>query len=60
VESFFVATILLLIGAVRAWDKFIAHDLKTFLYVGGLAAADIALLILYLRSERRAQSIKRM
>jgi hypothetical protein len=56
VQSFFVATTLLLIGAARAWDMFTAHDIKTYLYVGGLAGADVALLILYLRNERRVPS----
>jgi hypothetical protein len=59
VQSFFVATVLLLIGAARAWDTFTAHDIKTYLYLGGLAGADVALLVLYLRNERRAHSVTR-
>jgi hypothetical protein len=59
VQSFFVASILLLIGAARAWDQFAAHDIKTYLYIGGLAGADVALLILYVRTERRVQTIAR-
>ena len=47
VETFFVATALLLVGAIRAWDDFDRDNLMTFVYVGGLAAADLALLLLY-------------
>jgi peptidoglycan/LPS O-acetylase OafA/YrhL len=56
VQSFFVATAFLLVGAARAWDKFTAHDLKTYLYIGGLVAADIALLVLYRSNERQVRA----
>jgi hypothetical protein len=47
VETFFVATALLLVGAIRAWDDFDTSNVMTYLYVGGLVAADLALLALY-------------
>jgi hypothetical protein len=47
VQTFFVATALLLVGAVRAWDDFDTGNVVTYLYVGGLVACDIALLLLY-------------
>jgi hypothetical protein len=56
VESFFVATGLLLIAAARAWSDFDESDPATYAYVGGLAAASAVLLALYIRTERRAAS----
>jgi hypothetical protein len=56
VQSFFVATAFLLVGAAREWNSFAAHGAKTYLYLGGLVAADVALLILYVSSERQAPS----
>ena len=61
-QTFFVATVLLLIGAIRAWDDFDTDNVMTYLYVGGLVAADIALLLLYAgmsRQERDAQRAQR-
>lgn len=52
IETFFVATVLLLIGAIRASDDFIDDRATTWLYVGGLIAADLALLLLYRRMEK--------
>ena len=46
---------LLLVGAVRAWDDFDAGDATTYMYVGGLVVADLALLDLYVRAERLAR-----
>lgn len=54
VETFFVATALLLIGAARSWGDFDHGNAMTYLYLGGLVVADAALLTLYLRSERAA------
>ncbi len=54
VQTFFVATGLLLVGAARASDDFDEDNVMTYVYIGGLVAADLALLILYIRSERRA------
>jgi hypothetical protein len=54
VETFFVATGLLLIGAARAWSDFDEDDLATYAYIAGLAAACAALLVLYIRAERSA------
>jgi hypothetical protein len=47
VQTFFVATALLLVGAIRAWDDFHTDNLMTYLYLGGLVGSDIALLALY-------------
>src|SRR5919107_3477447 len=47
VQTFFVATALLLIGAIRAWDDFDTGNALTYIYLGGLVAGDIALLLLY-------------
>jgi hypothetical protein len=47
VETFFVATALLLVGAIRAWSDFDTGNPMTYLYIGGLVAADVALLLLY-------------
>jgi hypothetical protein len=47
VQTFFVATALLLVGAVRAWDDFDTGNVMTYLYIGGLIGCDIALLLLY-------------
>jgi len=56
VETFFVATALLLIGAARSWSDFDEDDVTTYAYIGGLAIATAALLVLYIRTERRAAS----
>jgi surface polysaccharide O-acyltransferase-like enzyme len=56
VQTFFVATALLLVGAIRAWEDFDSANVMTYLYVGGLVACDLALLLLYrnmARQERR-------
>jgi hypothetical protein len=47
VQTFFVATALLLVGAVRAWSDFDTGNVVTYLYLGGLVAGDVALLLLY-------------
>ncbi len=57
VQTFFVATVLLLVGAARAWRDFDKDDFMTYMYIGGLVAADLALLILYIRAERRARAL---
>jgi peptidoglycan/LPS O-acetylase OafA/YrhL len=54
VQTFLIATALLLIGAIRAWNDFDTANPLTYLYVGGLVGADIALLLLY-RSMSRQQ-----
>jgi hypothetical protein len=53
IQTFFVATALLLVGAIRAWDDFDTDNVMTYLYVGGLVAGDIALLLLYVSMNRR-------
>jgi len=47
VQTYFVATALLLVGAIRAWNDFDTGNPMTYLYVGGLVGGDIALLLLY-------------
>src|SRR5215207_7038246 len=56
VETFFVATALLLIGALRAWDDFDTDNALTYFYLGGLVTADIALLFLYRSMSRQQKS----
>jgi hypothetical protein len=54
VQTYWVATGLLLIGAIRAWDDFDTGNVLTYLYVGGLIAGDVALLALYRSMTRQA------
>lgn len=58
-QTFFVATVLLLIGAIRESDDFIDGRVTTWLYVGGLIAADLALALLYARMERLRGAVLR-
>jgi hypothetical protein len=51
IQTFFVATAFLFVGAARAFDDFDTGNAATWLYLGGLAAADVALLLLYRRYE---------
>lgn len=51
VQTFFVATALLLVGAARESGDFGPSGVRTALYVGGLVAADVVLLLLYARME---------
>ena len=51
-QTFFVATALLLLGAVRAFDDFDQGNPMTWLYLGGLIGTDVALVLLYGRMER--------
>lgn len=54
VQTFLVATALLLIGAIRAFEDFDEDSAMTWLYLGGLVAADLALLALYRTMQRRS------
>jgi hypothetical protein len=56
VETYWVATALLLVGAVRAWGDFDTGNVMTYLYVGGLLTGDIALLLLYRRMTREERT----
>ena len=47
VQTFFVATALLLIGALRAFEDFDQDSILTWLYILGLLGADLALVLLY-------------
>jgi hypothetical protein len=51
-QTYFVATAFLLVGAARAWDDFDSGDPATYVYLGGLVASDLALASLYLRRDR--------
>jgi hypothetical protein len=53
-QTFLVATALLLVGAARASGDFDTGDPLTWLYLGGLLAADVATVLLYVRLERRS------
>jgi hypothetical protein len=53
VQTYFVATALLLVGAIRARDDFDPGNPMTYLYVGGLIGCDVALLLLYRSMTRR-------
>jgi surface polysaccharide O-acyltransferase-like enzyme len=56
VQTFFVATALLLVGAVRAWDDFDTGNVMTYLYVGCLVASDVALVLLYRSMTRQERA----
>jgi hypothetical protein len=55
VQTFFVATAFLLIGAARRWHEFGADPAKKWLYLCGLVGSDAILLVLYVRSEARGR-----
>jgi predicted small integral membrane protein len=59
VQTFFVATALLLVGAIRAWDDFDTGNALMYVYLGGLVAGDVALLLLY-RSMTRQEARRRV
>jgi hypothetical protein len=54
VETFLVATALLLVGAARAWDDFDTGNPLTWLYLGLLVGGAVALGVLYRDRERAA------
>jgi hypothetical protein len=56
VQTFFVASGLLLIGAARAWNDFDTGNVLTYVYLGGLVAGDIALALLYRSMSRQEAS----
>jgi predicted small integral membrane protein len=56
VETFFVATALLLIGAARAWDDFDTGNALTYVYIGCLLGGDVALALLYAAMERHERT----
>jgi peptidoglycan/LPS O-acetylase OafA/YrhL len=57
VQTFFVATALLLVGAARRWHDFGPDAARKWLYLGGLVAADALLLVLYMRNESLARRL---
>ena len=58
VQTFFVATALLLVGAIRAWADFDTANVMTYLYLGGLVGGDIALLLLYRGMTRQQGAVR--
>ena len=58
VQTFFVATALLLIGALRAWEDFDSGNVMTYLYLGGLVGGDIALGLLYRSMVRQEEAAR--
>jgi hypothetical protein len=54
IQTFFIATAFLLVGAIRAFDAFDTGNVMTWLYLGGLLAADVALFLLYRRYDNQA------
>ncbi len=56
VQTFFLATVLLFVGAARAWDDFDKGRPATWLYLGALVASDLALAVLY-RSMTRKEAV---
>jgi hypothetical protein len=53
VQTFFVATALLLVGALRGFGDFDQGNPLTWLYLGGLLGTDLALVLLYRSMTRR-------
>ncbi|HVF76733.1 MAG TPA: hypothetical protein VNA28_00425 [Solirubrobacteraceae bacterium] len=58
VQTFLIAVALLLVGAIREWDTFLADRPMKWAYVAGLAGGALALLALY-RSMQRPQPAAR-
>ena len=56
IQTFFVATAFLLVGALRAFGDFDESSPVTWLYLGGLLATDVALAILYRRMEDESRA----
>jgi uncharacterized membrane protein HdeD (DUF308 family) len=54
-QTFFVATAFLLVGAVRAWGDFDHDNPMTWLYLGGLLGIDAALVLLSRGMEAQAR-----
>ena len=53
VQTFFVATAFLLVGALRAFEDFDQGNPLTWLYLAGLLVADLGLLLLYRTMQTR-------
>jgi hypothetical protein len=53
-QTFLLATVLLLVGAARAWSDFDQGNPLTWMFVGGLAATALAIVLLYRRMEALA------
>jgi hypothetical protein len=56
VQTFFIATALLLAGAIRAFDDFDRDSAMTWLYLGGLLGSDVLLLTLYRTYDKQTRS----
>lgn len=55
IQTFFIATIFLLVGAARSFDDFDTGNVMTYLYLGGLVSADVGLFLLYRTYEGKLQ-----
>lgn len=55
IQTFFVATALLLVGAIRAFGD-VGGDVSTWVYLTGLVGTGLALLVLYRTMERLSES----
>ncbi|MEA2218050.1 MAG: hypothetical protein QOJ35_676 [Solirubrobacteraceae bacterium] len=55
VQTFLIAVALLLVGAAREWDTFLAGRPLKWAYLAGLAGGALALAALYRSSERQAR-----
>lgn len=53
-QTFLVATVLLLVGAARAWEDFDPDRAGTWLFLAGLIGLALAIVVLYRRMERVA------
>jgi peptidoglycan/LPS O-acetylase OafA/YrhL len=59
VQTFLIAVVLLLVGAVRAWDAFDQHALLTWAYLAGLVGGALVLLALARSLERERDAAPR-
>jgi hypothetical protein len=53
-QTFLVATVLLVLGTIRAWEDYEPSRAGTWLFLGGLVGLALAILALYRRMERAA------
>jgi drug/metabolite transporter (DMT)-like permease len=52
-QTFLIAVALLLVGAIREWDAFLADRPMKWAYLAGLAGGALALLALYRSMQRQ-------
>jgi len=51
-QAFLVATVLLLVGVIRAWEEIETDRVAAWIFLGGLVAAAVAILWLYRKMEQ--------